>query len=124
VALQEELEKGVPRWSHVHTVVGSAVFGWVAFLGTVLFIRAMSVLVPGEMKVSDDEFTAQGYCFLLLYVVTIIFFVNKHSVVREWFFPRLEIVRHDGARTSVRRLAFLGAICVEFMVGIAVNSVS
>jgi hypothetical protein len=124
VTLQEELEKGVPRWNLVHSHIGSIAFGWSLFLSTTFVLFRLISLLPLRSASNPEEMAAKDWVITVSAIAVTIFFLSKSGAVREWFFPRLEIVRNGSNQTSARRLALLGTLAAELLVGIVVNLIS
>lgn len=129
VRLSDEIEKGVPWWSRVHTVGGRLVasacifmiLGVAALLARPPFDKFVAVFTGPDHKPTTAEVAAFLTSILLLLLFAgIIAGVSIYPI----FFPKFEITGDHGGPSGSRRLVAIVALLATIPVGIFVNWIS
>lgn len=113
--LADEIDKGVPRWAYMQeqkmpSVLTCALVSSLLGLGI-----ALAIPVDG----TDVKLSIAGFIAFMLTT-----FLVVSDSVRNWLFPRFEVLG-DGAQSSgTRRLAALALVLVSVPIGLWVNVVS
>lgn len=112
--LDEEIGKGVPRWSWVHSFNGPIIIGTLIFLAVFsIYALVLNGHISVEAWTAIASFGALGAAMGL-----------AGEPVRKWIFPPLEIVSEGNSSTGSRRLAYMISFPVAIVLGVIVNVIS
>ncbi|WP_436687164.1 hypothetical protein [Micromonospora sp. URMC 106] len=113
--LADEIDKGVPRWAYMQEQATPTLLTCSLTSG----LLAAGVALAAPLKEIEAKTFLAGVIALLL---TAFLFLGES--VRNWFFPRFEVLGEGAQPSGTRRLVALGLVLISVPIGLWVNMVS